>query len=271
METIEFKDINFKALKKGPHQGSNSLILYDDDTCYKIFNKNIDKFENRRICRLFYELEGMNNNKVLLPKYMIMQGNYFVGYTMKRVDAKTISEVYMGKNNYLDCKEFFYLINIITDTLKELHTYGITITDFSFENILVDKDNNIYFGDFDSFSYNSNKGQITSALLVDYITKTKKGFVKYDQNTDRISLLLSFLQVVCYLKPTLITNSYYRYYSRRIKTLSNIKPLHRDVMKIGNELGYIPYIDEYIDTKDEYIIDREKQLKIRDKKCGIYL
>lgn len=266
MEVLEFKDINFKKLEKSTYTGTNSVIYTDSDTCYKFFNSNIDNFEKIRIKRLFYELEGIDNKYLLFPNNIIMHGNYFVGYTMKKIDAKTINDIYLKDKKYIDCNYFFSIIEKITDILKELHQLGITVTDFSFENILFDnKNNNIYFADVDSFSYKGNVGQITSVLLINYLTKYNKNIYRFSQNTDRLSLLLSILQVLYAIEPTKITSSYYNYYARRIKTLNNIKPLYKKIIKYNSDIGYVDYIDEYI-CDERYIIDREKQLKIKKGK-----
>ena len=268
MEILEFRDINLKELKKSIHKGTNSIIYKDDNMCYKFFNENIDGFEKIRIKRLFYELDGINNSNILFPKYIIMHGNYFVGYTMKKVDAKTVNDIYIREKKYVDCNYFFSIIKKITDILKELHQLGITVTDFSFDNVLLDNDN-IYYIDVDSFSYNSNVGQITSVLLTNFLNKYNKEIYRFDQNTDKLSLLLSTLQVLYALEPTKITSSYYNYYARRIKTLSIIRPLYKKLINNANDLFNIDYIDEYICDNEKYIIDRQKQLKIRKDKCRI--
>lgn len=269
MEILEFKDINFKELKKSNYKGTNSVIYTDSDTCYKFFNENIDKFEKIRIKRLFYELEGIDNKYLLFPNNIIMHGNYFVGYTMKKVDSKTFNDIYLKDKKYIDCNYFFSIIEKITDILKELHQLGITVTDFNFDNILLDQDDNIFYADIDSFSYKGNVGQITSVLLTNYLNKYNKKIYRFDQNTDRLSLLLSTLQVLYSIEPTKITTSYYNHYARRIKTLSNIRPLYRKLINNDNNLCNVDYIDEYIYDNEKYIIDKNKQLVIRKNKCGI--
>ena len=268
MEILEFNDINFKDLRKSTYFGTNSVIYMNSNTCYKFFNSNIDRYEKIRIKRLFYELDGINNNHLLLPENIIMKGNYFVGYTMKKVDGKTLNDYFLNNNKYMDCSYFFSIIEKVTSIIKELHMIGITITDLSFENILLDINNNIYIADIDSFSYKNNVGQIISILLTNYLNKYNRSIYRFDQNTDRLSLLLSILQVLYAIEPTRITNSYYNYYARRIKTLNNIKPLYKEIIKYGGELDFINYIDEDI-VDESYIIDRKKQLKIRKEKCGV--
>ena len=269
MEILQFKDINFKELKKGIHKGTNSVIYIDNDTCYKFFNENIDNFEKIRIKRMFYELDDINNSGILLPKCIIMHGNYFVGYTMKKINGKTVNDIYLREKKYIDCNYFFSIIEKITDILKELHQLGIIVTDFNFDNILLDQNDNIYYADVDSFSYKSNVGQITSVLLTNYLTKYNMKIYRFDQNTDKLSLLLSTLQVLYSIEPSKITNSYYNYYARRIKSLSNMKPLYKKIINTDKNLCNVDYIDEYIYDNEKYIIDRKKQLVIRKNKCGI--
>ena len=84
--------------------------------------------------------------------------------------------------------------------------------------------------------------------------------IDINENSDRLSLLLEFLQVIYILATYEINNDYYDYYTY-INTLNNIKPIFKDIMNQEKDIGEIPYLDELI-TLDNYKINRKKQLEI---------
>ena len=164
------------------------------------------------------------------------------------------------ENKNLDCKKFFEIMKKSSILLKKLHEEKIVVCDFNISNILVDKKHNIYLCDIESFKYKGVTSDYVSKLLFLFTYEYRNEMIDINENSDRLSLLLEFLQVIYILATYEINNDYYDYYTY-INTLNNIKPIFKDIMNQEKDIGEIPYLDELI-TLDNYKINRKKQLEI---------
>lgn len=258
MDKININDINFNKIKMINTEATQSIIYRDIKYYYKIF-KYYNHRDSLMLNYLFRELDGINIEGLLLPKYLITDNNNICGYITDNVGAKSLDMIY-NKNKNLDCKNFFEVIKKISIILRKLHKEKIIVSDLNISNLLVDKKNNVYFCDIESFKYKGINNDYISKLLFLFMREYREEFIDINENSDRLSLLLEFLQTIYILATYEINNDYYDYYTY-INTLNNIKPIFENIMNQYKDIEEIPYLDELI-TIDGYKINRRKQLKI---------
>lgn len=261
MEKIQITDINFKALKKSKEKGTTCTVYYDKKYYYKLFNTT-NIIEKYNILRLYEELDGITIPKVLFPKQFIMSGNSLLGYTTDNVGAKALASIYTEMKN-LDFSKFLPIMKQASEILKNLHKENIVATDLNFSNILIDKQDNVYFCDTDGYSYKGIVSDCMSRLLYNYIYEYRNEWIDTNENTDRLSLLLDFLQTVYNVPTYRIKKQYYEYYNY-IDSLHRIQPIFNNLIEI-KDIGEIPYLDDILNMNDTEIINRRKQLKVFKK------
>ena len=255
MNKINIGDINFNALDKLAHQGSQSTIYKDNDYCYKILTEFYPD-QKRKLLRKLLDIDGLKIDNVTLPIDLIMNGHKLEGYTMKYYEgAIPLSSKYKYYEP-LDCKEFFYDINSSTQILKKLHKNNIICADLSFENILITPDNNIIFCDvIESCAYDRHEALFISLLLKKFIDYRKKP-IPVSEHSDKISMLLSFYQTIFDKEIQKVPNRKYNRLARNISTLQNLKDCTYNLLHRNKDILNISYLDKYIDITDDYIIKK---------------
>lgn len=261
MKEINIKDINIKKLKKLNTEATQSTIYRDKKYYYKVFNR-INYEDSFTMKNLFNELDGKKIDGVLFPKYLITKDNRIYGYITDNVGAKSLDMIYT-KNKNLDCNQFFKIMNKASILLKRLHEEKIVVCDLNLSNILVDKKDNVYFCDTESYKYNGIMSDYMSKLLYLFTYEYRNEIIDINENSDRLSLILEFLQTMYNMPTYEIKNDYYDYYTY-INTLKNIKFIFMNIMNQNKDIDEIPYLDELI-MSDTDIINRRKQLKIINK------
>ena len=98
-------------------------------------------------------------------------------------------------------------------------------------------------------------------FLIDY-RKDKLCYVS--KNTDRISFMLSFYLVMYLQELQKLSKKEYHSLSDNISTLENCRE-YANMLLGYRTLPEIPYLDELINDNDSYIIDRDKQISIKQK------
>lgn len=136
-------------------------------------------------------------------------------------------------------------------TLKEVHEAGILLPDFNFSNILVDKNLEYYFSDFDSASLDGTIGAISS-LSAYYLRK--KGILIPDkaiEEYDKISLIMQFAGIL--LEDNILSVKEYNY-DKKIEehdVLKDIKEVVFDIKSSEGIIRNVPYLHEIIEGKEK--------------------
>lgn len=261
MQKINFNDIDFSSLKKLAQQGNTSTIYTDGTNCFKILDKFYDE-EKELLYKKLLNMDGINIPNVLLPKELIIKNNKLQGYSMDYLkDSIPLLDRFMTR--YVDCKELFDYVTKASNILKKIHQNNIICQDLSFENILVDKQDNISFCDLDGCSFGEHispfLSQITKRFLIDYRKEEK---VYLSPNIDRISMMISFYYLIYLKELQKLTKKQYNKLSKEIVTLENLREFANILVDKNNSINEIPYLDEVINPNDDYIIDRKNQLNI---------
>lgn len=213
-------------------------------------------------------MDGLDLDDVLFPKKLILENDRLVGYTMQYFKNSINVFDYLTKNRFINCKDIFSVVKQSSLILRKIHENNIIYQDLSFDNMLIDKDGNIKYSDIDGCAYEEYKSPFISILLKKFLFDYKKNsYCNVSKNTDRISLILSFY-LVTYLKELQnISKKKYASLSDNIITLQNAFSYANILLKCDN-LPLMPYIDELIDENDNYIIDRNKQLNLKQQFVG---
>ena len=260
MQIINIHDINLEGFKKLPVQGTFSTTYSHEDTCYKLLD-GLYYSERRDLYQKLLRIEADNIkiDNALFPQALIMDGNDLKGYTTPYIsDAVNVSEKFYDSPEYLNINEFFKCVIKSDKILRQIHQNGIICQDLTFENILVDSNGGCYFIDFDGCSYKDMKTLFISRMLSNFVVAYRKERIEIIANLDRISMMLSFFNII-FGKPIYCVNSFeYKKMSKHINTLNNLEPYVEMLLDKKNPIGYVPYLDEKIDIDDNYFIKLKK-------------
>lgn len=263
MEKIKFNDINFDSLQKLKQQGTKGIMYKNGVTCYKILD-GLYEDEKEEIYKKFIDLDGIKIENVLLPKELIMKDGKLYGYTMDYFDnSVSLSDKFCVR--YVNVKELFSYVYKASKILREIHKNDIICQDLSFENILVDENGNVVFCDLDGCSYKRHFSPFISVLMENFFVNYRNEKIPLSFNLDRISMMLSFYYLIYIKEIQHLTKRQYHKLSDKIITLENARKYANVLVDKENIIGQIPYLDELIDSNDDYIYDRKKQLSLVNK------
>ncbi len=264
MEKIELKDLNLALLTKMKSQGTKSIIYEYGNICLKLFN-DLTSEEQYAMYKKLLEMEELNINGVLFPKALIMDNNQLKGYIMDNFKDSLSLYDYFTSERFVNCKDIFSAVKKSSLILRDIHSKGIICEDLSFDNILIDKKGNIKYCDIDSWYYKGYMAPYISLLLKSFLIDYRKiNNNLISKNMDRLSLMLAFFYLMYLKELPALTKKDYRLLSL-IKTLRNMQEYGDILINKKNTIPNIPYLDSLIDDKDDYVIDRLKQLGLKER------
>ena len=265
MDTIQITEINFDNLTRLKRQGTFSLILRDDQRCYK-FIRHLNKNQKKHLAHKLKYFDKLNDNCFLIPENIIMDNDELIGYTMKYFDNSIDLYNKYTKSDSIDFSEFNHDLRKSSKVLREFHKKGFVFLDMSFSNILKSEDGDIKLCDFDGTVYKENvELPITSQILNDYLVDYKNKKIKVSPNTDRLSLLLSMYVALFKKEIENIKEEEYDYLANRIRSLKLLKYYYKILLDKKREIPEIPYLDRIL-CDDQHI---NINYKIDDKKILI--
>lgn len=149
----------------------------DKTQVLKIYKPEIDnktrKDKYQKLLKLQEKIETAGLKNIIYPtKLLVSKHNKFVGYAMKRIDGCHDIKQLGNKKFYnkvnMTWENIIKLVCHIKDTLKELHSIDVIISDFNDQNILFDPNTmKAYFIDVDSFSVDGDMGEVVMELFKD--------------------------------------------------------------------------------------------------------
>lgn len=263
MEEIKLKEINLSSLQKLQSQGTQSTVYTDGDICYKLLD-GLYPSEKRILHRKFLEMDGIKIDNVLLPIHLIVENGNLEGYTMEYF-KNSMPLSYKFSKRYFNCNELLTYVEKASRILRNIHSNRIACQDLSFENILVDKNGNIAFGDIDGCTYKDYPAPFTSTLFKEFLVDYRNSKISTPTEVDKVSMILSFYLIMYGVELQKITKKQYRTLSNHINTLENLKGTANLLVNKNCPIQNIPYLDEVIDLNDDYEIDRKKILTIKQR------
>lgn len=187
---------------------------------------------------------------VLRKKHIFLHAEYqTVGNAMEYIDNAI--PFYRLKEYNEDEQVYINMCINISKTLKEVHEAGILLPDFNFSNILVNKNLEYYFSDFDSASLDGTIGAISS-LTAYYLRK--KGILIPDkaiEEYDKISLIIQFAGIL--LEDNILSIREYNYDKKMEEhtILKDIKEVVFDIKSSDGIIKNVPYLHEIIEQSEK--------------------
>lgn len=268
MDTIQITEINFDNLTRLKRQGTFSLILRDDQRCYK-FIRHLNKNQKKHLAHKLKYFDKLNDNCFLIPENIIMDNDELIGYTMKYFDNSTDLYNRYTKSDSINFAEFNSDLRQSSKALREFHNKGFVFLDMSFSNILKNKDGEIKLCDFDGTVYHEDvKLPITSQILNDYLVDYKNEKIKVDPNTDRLSLLLSMYVALFKKEIVNVKEEEYDYLADRIRSLKLLKSYYKVLLDKKRETPMIPYLDKILCDNENITINYKVSNNKILIKCG---
>lgn len=250
MERIQLNSINFDKLKKiNCEHHLESELFHDNKKAYKIFYEypKYKLVKKERKIELLHD--GTKLPHVVTPIDKLDNDSQFIGYTMKYIyDSIPLYDI---KRRNRDRKLLFKIISTISKSLQTIHTdpRNIMVGDLNFNNIILDRSFNPYFIDFDSCKIDGLENETIPAILGGYFQNRNIKIPATNQNTDKISLLLSVLDIIFEKDIAYITMYEYDKKAEYIKTLRNMRTLVLE-MKKTRKVPTVPYVHDLIEKSD---------------------
>lgn len=262
MDKINIGDINFSKLSKMPLQGSQSTVYDAGDICIKIFD-HMPKEERVIMMKKLQEMDGITIDGVLFPIDLIVENGLVRGYTMAKFQNSLPMFDYFGSVEYANSKNILAAIERATKILKQLHEHKIIVQDFSFDNILINRQEQIMFADYDSFKFKNYTSPYYSLLLTEFTMGYRHEELEYTYNSDKLSLILATFQLLFLNEIQRVSKRQYNRLSKKIHTLENMRECSKRILDLSSDIKELPYVDEFLDLSDDYVIDRVKQLPLK--------
>lgn len=258
MEKIDINNLDKKFLIN-TRRDTDFYVL--DNDFFKAFN-DLDDSESQLLEEKVVTLNKLNIKNVLLPKKIVVSGSNCVGYSTSYIDnSKSLAKKF--GSNYINTYEYFIIINEISKTLRKIHEKGVIYQDLHFENIILDKNFNHYFCDIDGVDYLDFPSENVSDNLYRFICEYKNFDLKVDQNTDRLSMLISFMNVLVGKTFYRLTKQELNSLFENLNTLSNLEELIFTLKNKGSDIPFVPYLDDVIDLSDKIILSKKEFVRTR--------
>ena len=132
-------------------------------------------------------------------------------------------------------------------------------------DILVDDKGNTMFCDIDGCAYKEHHSPFVSVLFKEFLVDFRKSKIYVDEDIDKVSMILSFYLTMYGNVLQRITKKQYHTLSDNIQTLENLRNTANMLVDKNCPIQNIPYLDEVIELNDDYEIDRNKILTIKQK------
>ena len=266
MDIINEKDVDFTKFSLLSSQGSLGRVYTDGNKCFKRLCLYSPE-DKARIYKKFLDMGDIKIPGVILPEEIIVDNNKkMIGYTMEYFKNSQSLYNKFCSSRYVDVNSILQATKKSSEILREIHKNKIVLCDFSFDNILINKNDEIRFCDLDDCKYGKYEHGIISRLTYLFYLVTLEDTPVFNKNLDRQSLLLSLINTIYHGMITDINE--YDQLSDKIKTLHNMRDLVCKMLHSSEE--QIPYLDELICDDDHFIIDRDKQVCRAKAKEGDY-
>ena len=270
MDKINLRDINLSEFKKYHSQGTLSTMYHSNGICLKMLDKMYSD-EKDVVYRKFLEMDGIDIDGIIFPKELIIDNGKVVGYTMEEFENSVCLLDDFCSNRYVNCKDIFSAAKKASHILRDIHKNDIICQDLTFDNILINANGDIKYCDIDGCSYNGISLPIMSRLMQRFLQDYRKQFAFYSsKNMDRVSFMLSLILLSYHKEVQSLSYKEYHQLSDHIITLDNLMEYANMLVDRSSKIDEVPYMDELINDNDDYIIDREKQIPLKEKILRIF-
>lgn len=252
-EKIKIEYVNESELSEREYfnqGGESTLYLYDGGCIAKVFKDTVNySFKCKILSAIFAKkeiLEQINSEshkfRFIIPKRLLVDrnSNKILGYIMdEKVEGSSISALrdkVEVRNLGFSRKDVMEILITVGEGIQTLHDKAnIYIGDLNGRNILVDKDKNVYFLDFDGMGIENIAPTFCTEGYIDPVSQKNKNITKKD---DWYSFAI---QAFYYLT---FTHPFNGIYEEGNKTLDIPDKMERRISLLGNHGIQAPAIAE---------------------------
>lgn len=256
MDVVKYNYLNSLEMKQIESCGSTSELFLIKDQLYKLFHSFFVNHYGEDLYKKFNAIENIHIDNVIMPKKAIMQNDIFLGYTMEYYSTYSNLNDYFSHDRYVDVNDILNATKKASLILKDFHSKGILLRDYSFDNILIGNNNDIKVCDIDSCLYKEYRGiPVIPDFMKYYYQKVVHQMNCLDENFDRQTLLFAMLKAIYFYAVFDIKK--YDSLANKIKVLKEIRPIFESLL--NNSKTDVPYLDDIICEDEDFTIDRNKQ------------
>lgn len=178
--------IKFDSTSKTPlTEGGEGVIFEVNGKIIKVYKPVVNMISKRNKIKLLMS-KSLPAAVVKPLDEVVDRKGKFIGFAMKKVEGDELkclsNNKFMKANGFTD-KDVLQILVKIWKTIIELHNKGIYIGDLNDQNILFDKQLNVYFIDCDSWTVESEKCEVAMDLFKDPLLHAND----FNENTDTYS------------------------------------------------------------------------------------
>lgn len=223
MKTIQKDSIDLINLKH-IYSSESAETYRDDEYVYKIFDDPEHPFtkDHAKKARLMHQYRFVLDKHIILPREMIVCEGLDAGYTTRYINNNQVLANY-EVHNIEQLKMLYSYLYDLCHLLKVLHSHGIVVGDYHFHNVLV-KNNQVYMIDFDNVRLR-NMCAYTPSFMLQAFAKMYEiplGYENINEDSDRLSLLLSTLQLFLGDKTLFLSGNFVEEMKERYILVNNI-------------------------------------------------
>lgn len=192
--------IKFDCVNKIPlTEGGEGVIYEIGDQIIKIYKPIVNlQSKKNKIVKL---MQKSLPKEVVAPKDIVVdRKGKFIGFVMDKVEGeefKRLSNKKFTTANGITTKHILTMLVKTQNVIRKLHEDNIFIGDLNDQNILFDKQYNIYFIDCDSWSVDSDKCEVAMDLFKDPLLNSNE----FNDQTDIYSFSILAWKILTRVHP----------------------------------------------------------------------
>ena len=192
--------ITFDCTNKTPLTEGGEGVIYElNGQIIKIYKPVVNiKSKKNKVQML---IKKSLPKEVISPKDIVVdKSGKFIGFSMDKVEGEELKKLTNKKfltTNNITIKDILSMLVKIQRVVEELHNNGIYIGDLNDQNILFDKQFNIYFIDCDSWTVENEKCEVVMDLFKDPLLQLNN----FDEKTDTYSLAVLAWKMLTRIHP----------------------------------------------------------------------
>lgn len=192
--------ITFDCTNKTPLTEGGEGIIYElGGQIIKIYKPTVNmKSKENKVKMLIKKSLPV---EVVVPKDIVVdRKGKFIGFSMDKVEGEEFKKLANRKfvtANNITTKDILSMLVKAQNVVNELHKNGIYIGDLNDQNILFDKQFNIYFIDCDSWTVGDEKCEVAMDLFKDPLLKAND----FNEETDTYSFSILIWKLLTRIHP----------------------------------------------------------------------
>ena len=180
-------------------EGGEGIIYEYGNKLIKAYKSHVDLVSKEKKIKALMQ-KNLPREAVIPVDIVYDNRGKFTGYLMEKVDGtefKRLSNSKFVRSNNITTKEILTMLYKIQEVLEILHKEGIYVGDLNDQNILFDKQYNVYFIDCDSWTVGSEKCTVAMDLFKDPLLKSND----FNEKTDTYAFAVLIWKALTRIHP----------------------------------------------------------------------